>query len=72
LASPGGVGVDPVPQFARNQIDPDAAGPVIQVTEDALAVYQLNKHGHLINRVRDPDQRHHVRERSEERLVGKD
>src|SRR6266581_5714820 len=35
---PGWVGVDPVPQFGGDQVDPDPAGPVVQVPENALAV----------------------------------
>src|SRR5271165_149108 len=58
---PGWVGVDPVPQLVGDQVDPDPPGPVIQIPVDALAVAERAKHGLVLVRGRDPEQRHDVR-----------
>src|SRR5580692_3399036 len=36
--TPGGIGIDPVPEFGGDQVDPDPAGPVVQVPENTFAV----------------------------------
>src|SRR6201986_749042 len=61
VSNPGGVGVDPVLQFLRDQVDPDPPGAVIQVPENALAVAERAQHGLVLVGRRDPEQRHDVR-----------